>query len=94
MEQFDASFSKAVKADVKRQMSQPQRHQVHEALAAAQRLGCRDLSSLRCRRRAGTPKKSAPVDTIDAVLASGRGGVDQSANIRIEREPATLSMAA
>ena len=37
MEQFDASLSKAVKADVKRQMSQPQRHQVRDALAAAQR---------------------------------------------------------
>jgi len=60
----------------------PQRDQVRDASAAPQRSGRRDLSAPGCRLRTGAPAKSTPVVTINALLASTRGGLDQSATLR------------
>jgi len=60
----------------------PQRDQVRNASAAPQRSGRRDLSAPGCRLRTSAPAKSTPVVTINALLASTRGGLDQSATLR------------
>ena len=39
-------YSEAVKADVRRRMSPPQRHQIRDATPVPQLLGRRDLSSM------------------------------------------------
>lgn len=60
----------------------PQRDQVRDASAASQWSGRGDLPSPRCRLRTGPPAKSTPVVKINALLASTRGGLDQSATLR------------
>ena len=60
----------------------PQRDQVRDSYAAPQWPSRGDLSSPRCRLRRSTSATSSSVVTINALLASTRGGLDQSATTR------------
>jgi len=86
-------YSEAVKADVRRRMSQPHQQSVAriseepvgglvrrlvQLPASPQRPGRGDLTASECRLRVGPTEASAPLVTLHSVLASTRSGLDQS----------------